>query len=123
MRSIIFFDDQCPLCIRTVNFLHKQDSRRRLQFASLEGKTAHTYLTGKRAHYRTLNTVVLFELPSEQITIRGRAVFSILGKLGGLWSLIGWMRRLPFIDHVYRFIAHHRKRSGSLPKIRASLLP
>ncbi|MGH2613515.1 MAG: thiol-disulfide oxidoreductase DCC family protein, partial [Rhabdochlamydiaceae bacterium] len=114
---------QCPLCRRTINFLHKQDRHHRLQFASLEGKTAHTYLIGKHAHFRTLNTVVFLEAPSGRLSIRGRAVFSILGKLGGYWSLMSWMHHLPFIDHLYRLIAHSRKRGGALPPLRAPLLP
>lgn len=123
MKSIVFFDDQCPLCRHTINFLHRQDKHHRLSFASLEGKTAHKYLIGKHAHFRTLNTVVFLEIPTERLFIRGRALFSILGKLGGWWSLVGWMYRLPFINLIYRIIAHHRKRGGQLPKLQVTLLP
>lgn len=122
MKSIVFFDDACSLCRRTVNFLHKKDRHHRLQFASLEGKTAHTYLIGKHAHLRTLNTVVFLEIPSGRLSVRGRAVFSILGKLGGWWSIFGWMHQLPFINHIYRIVAHHRKKGGALPPLEMQIL-
>jgi predicted DCC family thiol-disulfide oxidoreductase YuxK len=121
MKSIVFFDDKCALCRRTINFLHRHDKPHRLSFASLESKTAHKYLKGKYAYFRTLNTIVFLELPSKHFSIRGRAVISILGKLGGWWSLVGWMRWLPFIDLIYRVIAHHRKRGGKLPKLQVTL--
>ena len=123
MKSIVFFDETCPLCRRTINFLYAHDRHHRLHFASLEGKTAHTLLIGKHAHFRTLNTVVFLEIPSGRLFIRGRAVFSILGHLGGWWKLLSGFYRLPFVDHVYRLIAHHRKKGGKLPPLRAPLLP
>jgi predicted DCC family thiol-disulfide oxidoreductase YuxK len=119
MKSIIFFDDQCPLCRRTINFLHRQDRHHRLHFASLESKTAHRFLN---AHFRTLNTVVFLEMPG-RLSIRGRAVFRILGHLSGLWRGISWMQYLPFIDFVYNLIARHRKRGGKLEPLDVDLLP
>jgi predicted DCC family thiol-disulfide oxidoreductase YuxK len=123
MKSIVFFDDQCSLCRRTINFLHRQDRRHQLQFASLESKTAHRYLSGKHSRLRRLNTVVFLEIPSGRLSIRGRAIFVILGKLGGPWAFAGWMYQLPFIDLFYQLIARHRKRGGSLEPLEVSLLP
>jgi predicted DCC family thiol-disulfide oxidoreductase YuxK len=120
MKLIVFFDDTCSLCRNSVNFLHKHDKHRRLHFASLEGKTARKHLTKR---FRTMNSIVFLELPSGRLSSRGKAVFTILGKLGGLWILASWMHYLPFIDSLYRLIAHRRKRGGALPKPRVKLLP
>ncbi len=123
MKSIVFFDDQCQLCRKTVNFLHREDKHHRLHFAALTGQTAHRYLSGKHARFRTLNTVVFLEVPSGRISIRGRAVFRILKALGGPWALVGWMHDLPFIDFFYTLIASHRKRGHATEPLHVTLLP
>lgn len=123
MKSIVFFDDQCSLCRKTINFLSRHDRYQRLQFASLESQTACTYLSGKHAELRRLNTVVLLEIPSGRISIRAKAVLRVLSKLGGIWTLMGWMQVLPFMDFIYKLIARHRKRGGPLEPLRVKLLP
>ena len=123
MKSIVFFDLGCPLCRRTVNFLHRQDRSHRLQFASLEGKTAHRYFTGKLRHFKTLKTVVFLEVPSGKLFSQGRAVMRILGKLGGVWSVCHWMYQLPFLNFFYRLVATNRSRGGLLPVLKVPLLP
>lgn len=123
MKSIIFFDQHCPLCRRTINFLVRHDRKKRFHFAALDGKTAKKMLLSNLAHWRTLNTVVLDEQPSGKIWIRGRAVFRVLWILGGWWKFIGWLYVMPFVDLVYRFVAKHRKKGGDLPPLSVHLLP
>jgi predicted DCC family thiol-disulfide oxidoreductase YuxK len=119
-RSIIFFDQHCPLCRRTINFLARHDKHKRFYFAPLDGTTAKKTL---QDHLLNLNTVVLIEQPGGKIWLRGRAVFRVLWLLGGWWKLVGWLYLMPFVDLVYRFIAKHRKRGGDLPPLSIHLLP
>lgn len=123
MKSIIFLDQHCQLCRRTINFLVRHDGKKRFHFAPLDGKTAEKMFLGNLAHLRTLNTVVLVEQPSGKIWLRGRAVFRVLWLLGGWWKLIGWLYEMPFVDLVYKFVAKHRKRGGDLPPLSVHLLP
>jgi predicted DCC family thiol-disulfide oxidoreductase YuxK len=123
MKSIIFLDQHCPLCRRTMNFLVLHDREKRFHFAPLDGKTAEKMFLGNLAHLRTLNTVVLIEQPSGKIWLRGQAVFRVLWLLGGWWKLIGWLYAMPFVDLVYKFVAKHRKRGGDLPPLSGHLLP
>ncbi len=119
MKPIVFFDKQCTLCRQTINFLSRQDHKKRLLFAPLDGKTASQTLTSDLRH---LNTVILLE-PTGKISIRSRAIFRIFWLLGGKWSLLGWLYPFPFLDPLYRFVAKHRKRKGHLPPLRVKLLP
>jgi predicted DCC family thiol-disulfide oxidoreductase YuxK len=123
MKSIIFFDQDCPLCRRTINFLVRQDRQKRFHFAALDGKTAERMFLSGWAHLRRLNTVVLVEQPSGKISIRGRAVFRVVWLLGGWWKLIGWLYQMPFVDLAYKFVAKHRKKGGELPPLSVNLLP
>lgn len=123
MRGIVFFDQHCPLCRRTINFLGRQDKKRRFHFAPLDGKTAEDVLRSNLSHLRNLNTVVLMEQPSGKIWIRGKGVFRLLWILGGWWKFVGWLYMMPFVDLVYKFVAKHRKRGGDLPPLTVHLLP
>jgi predicted DCC family thiol-disulfide oxidoreductase YuxK len=123
MKSIIFFDQHCPLCRRTINFLSLRDHKKRFHFASLDGETAEKMFMSNLSYLRGLNTVVLLEQPSGKIWLRGRAVFRVVWLLGGGWRLIGWFYEMPFVDLAYKFIAKHRKRGGDLPPLHVHLLP
>lgn len=109
MRSIIFFDQHCNLCRRTISFLIKQDQKNRFDFAPLDGTEALRRFSGNLAYLRDLNTVILVEAPQAKIWLRGKAVFRILWLLGGRWKLVGWLYVMPFVDLFYKLIAKHRR--------------
>ena len=123
MHSIIFFDQHCPLCRRTINFLARQDKKKHFKFAPLDGVTAENTFLSNLSHLRSLNTVILVEPPKGKIWLRGRAVFRVLWLLGGRWKLVGWLYMMPFVDLVYKVVAKHRKRGGELPPLTVHLLP
>ena len=123
MKSLILFDQHCPLCRRTINFLGRHDRKKRFVFAPLDGATAEKMLLSNLAYLRNLNTVVFIEQPSGKIWLRGRAVFRIVWLLGGWWKLAGWLYEMPFVDFVYKLVAKHRKRGGDLPPLSVHLLP
>ncbi len=120
MHSIIFFDQHCPLCRRTISYLSHQDKNKHFRFAPLDGTTAKKML---HSNLRDLNTVILVEHPGGKTWIRGRAVFRVLWLLGGKWKFLGWLYTMPFVDLCYKFIAKHRKRGGDLPPLSVHLLP
>jgi len=122
-HPIIFFDQHCPLCRRTINFLAKQDKKKLFRFAPLDGTTAKKMFLSHLAYLRGLNTVILVEPPKGKMWLRGRAVFRVLWLLGGWWKLVGWLYLMPFVDLFYKLIAKHRKRGGDLPPLSVHLLP
>jgi predicted DCC family thiol-disulfide oxidoreductase YuxK len=123
MHSIIFFDQHCPLCRRTISYLASQDKKKHFRFAPLDGTTAEKMFLSNLSHLRNLNTVILMEQPSGKIWLRGRAIFRVLWLLGGKWKFLGWLYSMPFVDLFYKFIAKHRKRGGDLPPLSVDLLP
>ncbi|HEY5235700.1 MAG TPA: DUF393 domain-containing protein, partial [Rhabdochlamydiaceae bacterium] len=105
MHSIIFFDQHCPLCRRTISYLASQDKKKHFRFAPLDGVTAENMFLSNLSYLRNLNTVILVEHPGGKIWLRGRAVFRVLWLLGGKWKFLGWLYKMPFVDLFYKFIA------------------
>jgi predicted DCC family thiol-disulfide oxidoreductase YuxK len=112
MNPIIFFDDGCPLCLRSVRFILDIDGKQRFLFAPLQGKTALQSLSLKPGNLLAQNSLVLLENPNtsqEKVFLRAKAVARILWLVGGWWKLLGWLCWIPFVpDLAYRLIAHHR---------------
>jgi predicted DCC family thiol-disulfide oxidoreductase YuxK len=123
VKSIIFFDQHCPLCCRTINFFGRQDKQKQFLFAPLDGKTAEDLLYRREPHLRDLNTVIVLEQPQGKIWIRGKGVFRTLWLLGGKWKWIGWLYKMPLIDSMYQIVANRRERCGVLPPLTVDLLP
>jgi len=114
---LIFYDDACGLCHRSINWIANHDRHHRFRFAPLKGETADKHLIGSLSHLRKENSLVLFE-NTDSIWLRGRAVMRIIWLLGGAWRLIGWLYKMPFINVFYRIVARHRYRVSKPVKIK-----
>ena len=104
---IIFFDGECGLCDRFVQFVLRHDPQGLFRFAPLQGETFSAYRAelGRTAE----NTVVLWD--EQGFHVRSRAAFRVLARLGGPWSLMGRAGRLiprPIADLGYRLVARLR---------------
>lgn len=112
MKSLVLFDQECPLCRKSVGFILEQDAKHRFLFAPLSGQTAKASV--KNSRLLKENTLILLEdwrTPQERLWIRGRGAFRILWLLGGKWRLLGWLCFVPLgVDLFYRLIARHRRR-------------
>lgn len=112
MNAIIFFDDGCPLCLRSVRFVLDIDSKQHFLFAPLQGKTALENLALKPGNLLAQNSLILLENPStphEKVFLRAKAIARILWLVGGWWKLFGWLCWVPFVpDLVYFLISQHR---------------
>lgn len=114
MKHLVFYDGQCGLCDRVVQFLLHADVLEIFAFAPLQGETALRYL-GDQPTLLDVNTLVLVEgflEADRRIFIYARAFFKICWLLGGWWTLLGWMGFLPGrpFDWVYRIVAKNRHR-------------
>ena len=103
---ILFFDGICGLCNGLVDWILPRDHRKKITFATLQGKTAAELLSN--AHREDLNTVVLWY--KGEVLTESRAILTCLKELGGLWSLAYFFIIIPsFIsDGIYRLIARNR---------------
>ncbi|MBS0266198.1 MAG: DUF393 domain-containing protein [Planctomycetes bacterium] len=86
---LILFDGVCGLCNHWIDFVLARDRQQQFRFSPLQGETARRYLGPETPE--TLKSVVLLD---ETGTYRkSDAVCRMLIRLGGVWSLAGWMLR------------------------------
>ena len=103
---VLFYDGECGLCHRCVDWFVRHDRRATLRFAPLQGAT---YSNLDRERPEDLSTMVL--LDDRGLWIESDAVLSALRSVGGGWALLATVGRiLPrFLrDSAYRFIAKRR---------------
>ncbi len=107
--NIIFFDEKCPLCCKSVAWVLKIDKHAVFLFAPLQGKTAERL----PKYLRNENTLILMD-HKKKIWVRAQAIFQICWLVGGLWKCLGSLSFIPFFPTLlYRLVAHYRTRSSS----------
>ena len=110
-RHLVFYDGECGLCDRSVQFLLKHDKDRIFDFAPLQGETAALWLVSgeKNAAFPAEDSVVLIEnyKTAPRMHLLSRAVFRSLLLLGGWWKIPGSLYYLPsfFFNGAYRWVA------------------
>jgi predicted DCC family thiol-disulfide oxidoreductase YuxK len=114
-KHLLFYDGECGLCDRMVNFVLKADQRKVFLFAPLQGKTAELELKNLPPEKKDIDSLILIEnygTEQAEITTHGKGALRVLWLLGGCWKLIGWKSFLPsgFFDALYRFVAKNRHR-------------
>lgn len=111
---VVLYDGECGLCDRSVQWILDHDPQGRFSFAPLQGPTAAALRVAHPQIPQELSTMVLVRTDggSRQVQLRSRAVLSILGEIGGLWGVLGWLRVLPaaLTDLGYRAVAALRYR-------------
>jgi predicted DCC family thiol-disulfide oxidoreductase YuxK len=115
MSHLVFYDGQCGLCDRIVQFLLKTDKRQQFVFAPLQGSTAAVVLKDLPSEMKQVDSLILvenFQTPQEKFYVLGKGAFRICWLLGGAWSLLGWISFLPgwLYNWGYRLVARNRQR-------------
>ena len=103
---VLFYDGECGLCHRCVDWFLRHDGRARLRFALLQGET---YANLDRDRPEDLSTMVLVD--DRGVWIESDAVRSALRAVGGGWGVIAATSRIlpKFLrDAAYRFVAKRR---------------
>ncbi|CAA6678332.1 MULTISPECIES: thiol-disulfide oxidoreductase DCC family protein [unclassified Lentimonas] len=114
-KAILFFDGNCGLCNRSVQFLIRKDKRKHLYFAPIQGIAAQAILPEK---YRlALDTVVYQRVAKDGHTtllFRSDAALLALIDTRSLWRFLArialWLPR-SLRDRVYDAIAMRRQKS------------
>ena len=112
-EHLLFFDDECPLCVRAVRHVFQIDQEHKFLFAPLRGETANELLSGPQKSLKEANSLVVVEnwrSTDRKFWIRSRAILRIYWLIGGQWKLYGWLSLLPgcFGDYLYKLISAHR---------------
>ena len=112
MQHLIFFDDGCSLCRKSIRLILDIDHDEIFSFAPLDGNTAARELPRVLKGWQKEDSLVLLEnygTLKQKLWLRGRAVFRIFWLLGDFWTLLGWLCFVPIgVDFLYRIIARHR---------------
>ncbi len=108
---IVFFDGECALCQKTVQFILAEDRSQSIKFAPLEGEFAvKNKIESQMSIAAREQTFVVFK--NDKVFVRGEAVSLLLKQLGGVWIFARlFLLVLPnsLIDNVYRAVAQRRK--------------
>lgn len=110
---LLFFDHECPLCIRSVRHIIEHDPERRFSFAPLRGETAKEVLSGPQSFLKKAESLVVVEhwrSTDRKFWTKSRAILRVYWLIGGQWKLFGWISFLPgFLgDFIYDQISAHR---------------
>ena len=104
-KNIIFFDGQCNLCDRFVNFVFKRDSKRKFYYSSLQGETARQLLEEKD---RDLKSIVFFKRGT--VFKKTQAIEEIIITIHPHWVWLFRMLPQSLYNVFYRLVAKSRYR-------------
>jgi len=114
--AVIFYDGECGVCDRLVQFVLPRDPRGYFHFAALQSEHARKQLAAAGMPTDDFDTMVLIE--SGKVYVRSSAALRVLRRLRWPWPIF-----YPFIvvpafvrDVVYRFIARNRHRWFARPE-------
>jgi len=87
----VFYDGQCGLCHRAVQFLLKRDPEgEKFRYATLQGETATTLL----APLSPVPDSMVVHTPNQTLLTQGDAALHLARALGGLWAVLGVLGRI-----------------------------
>lgn len=114
-KTLVLYDGVCGLCNGLNQFLLKRDRNDHFRFASLQSEFAASLLKRYGINAVDLDTVYVFAdygQESERLLSRSDAILHVLGKLGGVWSILRAGRALPksLRDALYSVVARNRYR-------------
>lgn len=109
-HGTLFYDGDCGLCDRFVQFVLRHDRSEYFQFATLQSEDGRRQVAKMDPSDMDLRTMVLVE--GDQPYTRSTAALRICRRLAAPWPLLyGFMAiPRPLRDGVYSFVAARRKR-------------
>lgn len=116
-KPILFFDGDCSLCNKTVQFIitHEKKTEEPLLFCSLQSTYAKQVLEKYHYNFNQLNTLVL--LAGDNILYKSNAALNLCKFLKAPYSLLIILKIIPSLirDGVYNYIAKNRKKLIKTP--------
>lgn len=107
---IVFYDGECGLCDKAVQFIIPRDPAGRFRFAAQQSEIGGRLLEAYGYREQGINTIVLLE--DGRIYTRSTAALRIARRLSGAWPLLYGFIVVPGLlrNAVYGFIAKNRYR-------------
>lgn len=115
LSHLVFYDGDCGLCDRIVQFVFKEDKKQCFVFAPLQGTTASQYLNNLPPEIRFTDSLILIEnyrSSYPRVHILAKGALRVAWLLGWPWLLIGWLSFFPswLFNWAYRLVAEYRHR-------------
>src|SRR5438477_3011316 len=109
-RATLYYDGECGLCDRFVQFVLRHDRGEYFQFATLQSEAGREPLTRLGLPENDLRTVVLVDEGSSYV--RSTATLRVCRRLAGLWPLLFAFIVIPkpWRDGSYALVARNRRR-------------
>jgi predicted DCC family thiol-disulfide oxidoreductase YuxK len=107
-QAVILFDGVCNFCNGTVNFLLRQDKKKRFRFAALQSEAGQKLLAQYGLPKENLDTFIL--LDRGNVYKRSTAVLRVGNKLPWYWqwTRVFWLAPKFLRDGVYNLVAKNR---------------
>jgi len=116
-ESVIFYDGNCGLCNRSVQFILKHERNQNLQFTSLQSSFAKKVMKefGMESNYE--ESILLYQ--DGKLFSKSKAILRIIPFLKWYFYplLIIWLIPNFIRDKVYDLIARNRKRFSKVCKL------
>lgn len=114
-NTVVLYDGVCGLCNGLNQFLLKRDPNDHFRFASLQSEFSGSLLKRYDINAVDLDTVYVvadYGQPDQRLLARSDAILHVLGRLGGVWSLLRIGKALPksLRDALYDMVARNRYR-------------
>lgn len=113
-RVEVFYDGDCPLCLREINMLRWMDGKKRIRFTDIAAADFSASELG--IDMDTLMAEIHGRLPADEKNPGGRIIIGV-EVFRQLYSAVGfgwivWITRLPIVSQIldlgYRFFAKYR---------------
>tara|TARA_B100001250_G_scaffold357133_1_gene332665 strand:+ start:250 stop:669 length:420 start_codon:yes stop_codon:yes gene_type:complete len=107
-KLIILFDGICNLCIGSIQFIIKKDSKDIFRLASIQSEVGQKIIKKYSIDIVKKDSIILIN--GNNITYQSTAIFSILYKLNTFWRilLIFYILPYPIRDYIYSLVAKSR---------------
>src|SRR6266699_1245473 len=108
--ATLFYDGECGLCNRFVQFVLRHDARGYFRFAALQSDAGREQMSRLGLPHTDLQTVVLVE--DGKSFLRSTATLRVCRRLAGPWPLLYVLILIPksWRDRAYALVARNRKR-------------
>lgn len=109
-RVILFYDGDCGLCNRSVQFILNHEQNHEIHFAALQSEFAQDFLKTKEIEHIDYSTMILYK--NNQLYTKSDAAFQIVSHLKWYWRPLFVLKVFPrgLRNLAYEFIAARRKK-------------
>lgn len=110
LNTILFYDGDCGLCNRSVQFILNHERDHEIHFAALQSEFAQNFMHTKGIENIDFSTMILFK--NNQLYTKSDAAFQIASHLKWYWKPLFGLKIFPrgLRNRVYDLIAARRKK-------------